>query len=1235
VQATLLAICIAILLALIAALAGPYFIDWGQYRSAFEAEASRMTGMPVRITGTIDLRLLPSPSLRMRGIEAGPPAAARLKARELAVELRLAPLFRGELRAAELRLVGPEVSLGLDADGRIDWPALHGVDLDRLSIEGLAIEDGRALVSDAGSGTRLRLDKLWFNGEVRSLLGPIKGEGGFFIDNERFGYRLSMGRLAEDSTTRVRLSVDPADRPLVAEAEGVLRADRGSPRFEGAVTLARPAGTAAASARAGAVPWRLAGKVKASPASALIEQIELQYGPDERAIKLTGVADVKFGKRPRFEGVMSARQIDLDSVLDLPEPSRHLPLAAIRALATDLLGALELRMPARLGIGIDTITLAGGQLQGVRGDLRRDTGGWDLEAFEFRAPGFAQARLSGRLTAGPHGPSFRGPVTVDASDPKTLVAWLEGRPDPARRQVGAWRMSGDVSIEPGRFAVERLKSEIDRQGLEGRFAYSFAGDRPTRLEAELKAAELDVDQAIGLVQAAAAGTTISWPSELSLALEVREATIAGVGAKNAVVKLASDGNALVLDKLSIADLGGATVDLNGRIEQLATAPQGRLTLNLDARGFDGVAALLGRVFPDSVDMVRPVLARLLPMKGRATLTVAPGGAGKLAVEATAGTVRLAVTGDASGALTSPAALGFGLSGEASAEDGSVLVALLGLDRAVSVDKGRATLNASARGSLGSEIRGEVRLAASGLTASAGGTFRLAGDDSPRAAVDLTVTAADASPLRRDPGVTVPRLPVTVKTRLTMAGDTLAFDDLAATIAGTSVRGRLQVALAAVPRFDGKLDVDVLDTASVMAVLVGMPAQKQDAGTWPAEPFGPGRLGTSSGRIAFNVARAGLTGTLVGQSVRGTLRFADGEVSLDDVDGQLGGGRLQGQFSANRVPDGLATHLRISLIDADATSILRWGTRPAVAARLSLQADVDGAGLSPAALVGSLRGSGVVTLDRAQLAGLDPKVFEAVTRAVDQGMAIDAGKIRDMVTTQLDGGELRVARAEGALAIASGQVRLANVIAHGEGADLMASGSLDLAESALDARLILSGPADRETAAGRPDIFISLKGPMAAPRRTVDVAALASWLMLRAVERETKRIEKLEAERHESALSPALQPPPPAAAPSESQAPPTPAIAAPAPPAGAPPAPAPPRSRSHIKPERPEASLAPREPAPALPPPIEIRPLPGSGKPARGSRTGSVNAGQPPSPPMPIPEQPPNRGILDQLFGPQR
>jgi large subunit ribosomal protein L24 len=71
VQATLLGLGIAIILALVAALVGPHFIDWTQHRAVFETQVSRYVGMPVRINGAIDARLLPTPSVVLRDIEAG------------------------------------------------------------------------------------------------------------------------------------------------------------------------------------------------------------------------------------------------------------------------------------------------------------------------------------------------------------------------------------------------------------------------------------------------------------------------------------------------------------------------------------------------------------------------------------------------------------------------------------------------------------------------------------------------------------------------------------------------------------------------------------------------------------------------------------------------------------------------------------------------------------------------------------------------------------------------------------------------------------------------------------------------------------------------------------------------------------------------------------------------------------------------------------------------------------
>src|SRR2546427_4897792 len=100
-QATLLGLGIAIILALVAALVGPHFIDWSAYRSVFETSATRLVGLPVRVNGKIDARILPTPSMVLRDVEAGGPGGqAKLKVGEVAIELALGPLMRGEWRAA-------------------------------------------------------------------------------------------------------------------------------------------------------------------------------------------------------------------------------------------------------------------------------------------------------------------------------------------------------------------------------------------------------------------------------------------------------------------------------------------------------------------------------------------------------------------------------------------------------------------------------------------------------------------------------------------------------------------------------------------------------------------------------------------------------------------------------------------------------------------------------------------------------------------------------------------------------------------------------------------------------------------------------------------------------------------------------------------------------------------------------------------------------------------------------
>src|SRR5215471_20716852 len=87
VQTTLLGLAIVLILALVAALVGPLFVDWGSYRAEFEARASRVTGLDFHVTGPIDARLLPTPMLTLRGIEIGRvDEANKVRARGLRIE---------------------------------------------------------------------------------------------------------------------------------------------------------------------------------------------------------------------------------------------------------------------------------------------------------------------------------------------------------------------------------------------------------------------------------------------------------------------------------------------------------------------------------------------------------------------------------------------------------------------------------------------------------------------------------------------------------------------------------------------------------------------------------------------------------------------------------------------------------------------------------------------------------------------------------------------------------------------------------------------------------------------------------------------------------------------------------------------------------------------------------------------------------------------------------------------
>jgi large subunit ribosomal protein L24 len=274
----------------------------------------------------------------------------------------------------------------------------------------------------------------------------------------------------------------------------------------------------------------------------------------------------------------------------------------------------------------------------------------------------------------------------------------------------------------------------------------------------------------------------------------------------------------------------------------------------------------------------------------------------------------------------------------------------------------------------------------------------------------------------------------------------------------------------------------------------------------------------------------------------------------------------------------------------------------------MQMTLSSQGRSASALAGAVSGSGTVTLESAKVAGLDPRAFEIAIRASDSGLATDDAKLRQIVEPALSAGALSVGSAQIPFSVRDGRIRVGATTLEANGARAIVSGGYDIPADQADIRaalaLTMAG-----SATSRPEIQLFAAGTPDALNRTVDVAALSSWLAVRAIDHETRRLDAIErGEPPPPMPAPVSLPPPVDAQPSSQDASPPSEPLTPVPLPGRDPRRVPPKPR--VSAPRPPiappvaTAPAPNPPAPMtsqqqvapLPPPIEVKPAPGAVKP---------------------------------------
>jgi large subunit ribosomal protein L24 len=418
-----------------------------------------------------------------------------------------------------------------------------------------------------------------------------------------------------------------------------------------------------------------------------------------------------------------------------------------------------------------------------------------------------------------------------------------------------------------------------------------------------------------------------------------------------------------------------------------------------------------------------------------------------------------------------------------------------------VGDGPARFEGSGSGVWNAPLRINARLTGNGLDADLQGTAEPFAADA-KANADLRIRKVNLAPLFGLKPATGVGQSLSLSSRVSLAGNMLKFEDLDSSTAGSRLRGHLALTLGAETNVEGDLGLDTIDLAPGFALAIG--AADHDA----TEPLGAGLLKGWRGRVAFQALRGVLPGGTEMRPFGGVLKGDGQSLIFDGLKGGIGGGgEATFNIDTRQGANGLTVNASVEFANVDGGALRYRGLRMP-AGRTSLQMTLASQGRSVSALSGAVSGSGTVTLQSAGIPGLDPRAFEVAIRASDNGQATDDAKLRQIVEPTLAAGSLKVAAAQIPFNIRDGRLRVGATTLDAEAASAIVSGGYDVAADQIDIRAILTSTTIG-LASSRPEIQLFVAGPPDALTRNVDVSALSSWLAVRAIDRETRRLDSIE------------------------------------------------------------------------------------------------------------------------------
>jgi len=1149
----LLAALTSLLIAVFAAaFAAPYVVDWNEYRSVFEAQASKLAGRPVRVAGDVDLTILPVPEVRFEQVSIadrdGSFDSPSATARAFRMALSIPPLLRGQVEARKIELDRLSLRLGLDDNGQVDWPrlgeaagALPFMPAD-VSLKSVTLNEASLAVARPGQPARWQIAGVTGELSAESLQGPFKFAGRAAIGDETRDLRLSIGSMTSERQMPVK-AVSRGEA-VVYRAEGNLRDLTDGPEFVGDLEASAPLPPGAA---AQAPQWRAAATGRATLDGANFDDVTVTITRQQRPQTLSGTARLTWGGGLRLDAELRSQWLDLDLLAGAQVQDR-MPADVLLELPA-LLGDVPVpARRARIQMQIAQISLGGDLIRDVQAVARRGQGGWGVEKLEAGLPGGSSFGFNGTFARQKGTPILAGTVRASGSNLGRLLHWavpaVVAEADAASK---AFSLSGEVESAAEAFSISGISARLGESRFGGavRFAY---GQQPTAT-VDVKARTLDMRPYLtgGTAELAGkllGGDTSAMPlgaETLRISLRANRLVLPEFAAMDVETAVRLDADAVTIEGLSLSGRDGLRLAGSGRYPLGGAGGSSELRLSLSANNADRITDLASAI-PGASAWLAPHMDRLraaTPLDITATLRPSAVEDGLLLrVDGTAAQSQLL----ANARIYSGGRYHLALSAENRTLRGLSDQIAPDLTEWLSIQQatGAARMRADFAGAAGEHWRGtaaietdEARLAFEGAVRQ--DMLRLEGEveiEAPRADEALALAGLPTG----ESG------PLAMRASVLTEGGVFRARDLRIQVAGQLATGNARLDVSgAVPKAEINLNAGRFNLADAAALLV----ERREGGDetfWPDAPFAMAALKQLSGNLSLAAEELAISDGFHLRDATLMARLEDGALRMPMLSGMLYGG--EAVASAELAPargravfsgDLVVTDLDLAQLPHDAGGPLATGR-----ADLTLRGKSEG--LSPRGLTTVMSGEGEITLGAGEIRGLSPQVLAETARAYLAAEEQPEQPVADRLAARLRASRVAHDGAEAALRLKDGALRVpATTVYSAEGGQQVETRArVDLTEMRLTSRWDIGAALEGQSL---PDVRVTFAGPLAgfgALEPRIDADDLEQFLTVARVERNVERLEELRRQRE------ATEPPAEQSAPAQglSSAPPEEVVAPP-------------------------------------------------------------------------------------------